>query len=49
MGKVILVLACCGNLTSWVSIRGEDRTDICPTLEIGTKRQKFLENVKSAV
>jgi len=28
---------------------GKGKTGICPNLEIGTKKQKFLENVKSAV
>jgi len=28
--------------------RGGGKTGICPPLEIGTKKQTFLENVKSA-
>jgi len=34
-------------LQTWASAGGE--TDICPPLEIETKKQKFLENVKSEV
>jgi len=44
--KIILVVSESG-FVSWVSAGGAKRAFV--PLEIGTKKEKFLENVKSAV
>jgi len=33
---------------AWASAGGGGKTGICPTLEIGTKNQDFVENLKLA-
>jgi len=41
-------LSACG-IPSVHGLRRGGKTAICPPLEIGTKKQKFLENVKTGV